>query len=1316
MDSKSGLQEVSLQDLIGQVSEGFKDRSSRSRRKHDASNMEAWNELSTLLRDLDSLISREESISRHIEIYRRIFQLDDIVHALSKYRRALLQIILGHTLRALASLQEAQEALSEAVSCFNQALTELSPKRQPGIWAQTQAAQGVTLEELSRMQDTPVKRQMRLTAIRCFDSACTIYTPQEAPHKWAELQRHKGGIWFALSLSYTPFEKVKALRAAAECFDKQMMVFTSQSYPKEWAKANHNKGSVLFELGRMLLGGERVQTFRTVLKCLDSALTVYTLKENADDWADVQFKRGLTLYNIGGSLGELQGVIGATYAVDCYNEALKVYTGEHEPQNRALIQYFKGQALVSVAEGGERGERVISGLWEAVACFDDALSVYVHEQDPGMWAELQDWKGTALGLLAKGDDKDNWYGEISAPGSALTHQERLSLFRAAIECFNATLSVRTRENNPVAWAMSQNNKGGTLFKMSELLDDAERLDALKEAIDCLDKAQTEQQYMKDNTWWARTDQNRELVLGNLLELQKQTNLSSADSQVLELSPYTKAELVRKLDFHQLGLTGKPSPSYFELQGFVKVRSMLHNIIDGSDDKHTGLLILGEPKSGKTHLALEVLRLEAADFFLIFWPPSFLAPPPSSLNLLRDQRIVLFLENLIQNVQLFGDTAKDEIAIILQVINRLKIMCKQVIIVATATVSTDIMLTAQGWDKLFELLAQVTIKPAVLTKSGIDEILNVIDLVGRVSDRRDLGQEPNSVTEVLERRRSQLQNPSFPSDALAILKSLRLLRSIGIFVYPEERVRRVACGVFGLAMEPNDWSMALKRLMGDGWIRRERGLNEEQEILCVHLDDYLDFCVASIYPETGRRFEDDFAILLKSLGNSPCDAEALFALSQTLEESLETLSSDDQATKREMIFECLRLGLAATDSTQQPYLWAQMHKSLGDNVQFLENPEVALEEYNTALTVFTRESFPEEWAESQIALGRVYVSNNMNIDAALAAFNVSLTVFTREEFPQQWEMVQWIICAAYEKWLLIVALASFEITDMPSDHCRSAISSFESVLSISTYEDSPKKWAMLKMFSGIAYAALIERDENIKLSDAIESLNAALTVLTRESFPTEWALLQLFLCDLLFKEETQVEFDASVQKAIAMLRDVLSVCTPDSLQLIWAKTQLLLGRAYFVLDEGEADESKNIEEAIAFFNAALKVYTREFFPLPWAMIKAFLALCFRDRELGEPHANLEASVATYEEALSVITVQVNPDYWAKLTYMMSQTQISLAMDNAHRNKGVCLKWISAAIDSLHSLLQIDGLGELIGESDAYELVRNLEAWYENLSKE
>jgi len=95
---------------------------------------------------------------------------------------------------------------------------------------------------------------------------------------------------------------------------------------------------------------------------------------------------------------------------------------------------------------------------------------------------------------------------------------------------------------------------------------------------------------------------------------------------------------------------------------------------------------------------------------------------------------------------------------------------------------------------------------------------------------------------------------------------------------------------------------------------------------------------------------------------------------------------------------------------------------------------------------------------------------------------------------------------------------------------------------------------------------------------------------------------------------------------------------------WAKTLIDLGNAYTERIRG--DRSENLEQAIAAYQSALQVFTREAFPKQWAKTLINLGNAYTKRIRGDRLENLEIAIAAYQSALQVFTREAFPEQWAK----------------------------------------------------------------------
>ncbi|NEO76954.1 CHAT domain-containing protein [Moorena sp. SIO4G3] len=343
--------------------------------------------------------------------------------------------------------------------------------------------------------------------------------------------------------------------------------------------------------------------------------------------------------------------------------------------------------------------------------------------------------------------------------------------------------------------------------------------------------------------------------------------------------------------------------------------------------------------------------------------------------------------------------------------------------------------------------------------------------------------------------------------------------------------------------------------------------------------------------------------------------------------------------------------------------------LGDKAS---NRSIAITGYEVALTVFTREAFPYEWAMTQTNFGNAYLERITgdkaeNLEYAIACYQLALDVCTREAFPYEWATTQNNLGSAYCK----------RITGDKAQNLEDAIACYQSALDVYTHEAFPEKWAGTQHNLGLAYYDRITGDKTQNLEDVIACFQLALAVYTREAFPDEWAGTQNNL-GLAYSDRITGPKAQNLEDAIACYQLALEVRTRDAFPIDWAGTQHNLGNAY--LERITGDKAQNLEQAIPCFQLALEVRTRQAFPVDWASTQNNLGSAYYYRIKGDKAQNLEDAIPCFQLALDVYTRQAFPEDWAS-------TQNNLALAYYYRIKGDKAQNLEDAIACYQSALEV-----------------------------
>jgi tetratricopeptide (TPR) repeat protein len=177
----------------------------------------------------------------------------------------------------------------------------------------------------------------------------------------------------------------------------------------------------------------------------------------------------------------------------------------------------------------------------------------------------------------------------------------------------------------------------------------------------------------------------------------------------------------------------------------------------------------------------------------------------------------------------------------------------------------------------------------------------------------------------------------------------------------------------------------------------------------------------------------------------------------------------------------------------------------------------------------------------------------------------------------------------------------------------------------------------------AYDALVRAEQHHVVQDAVSAIVLYTWFLAAsQETPEEIAGLQNNLGEA-YRQLPGGDREANLRRAIACYEAALQVYTREAFPMQWAGTQNNLGIAYSDLPGG--DREANLRQAIACYEAALQVRTREAFPVDWAGTQNNLGEAYRQLPGGDQEVNLRQAIACYEAALQVRTREAFPVDWA-----------------------------------------------------------------------
>ncbi len=268
------------------------------------------------------------------------------------------------------------------------------------------------------------------------------------------------------------------------------------------------------------------------------------------------------------------------------------------------------------------------------------------------------------------------------------------------------------------------------------------------------------------------------------------------------------------------------------------------------------------------------------------------------------------------------------------------------------------------------------------------------------------------------------------------------------------------------------------------------------------------------------------------------------------------------------------------------------------------------------------------SEIWFGVGSAYVSRLAgvradNLERGITLLEEALTVWTKEVDPQNWARAHNNLGIAY--WARIRG-------ERPGNQDR-AISHFEAALAVLTREAAAQEWAQLQNNLAIVYVSRVHGNRTANIESAIANFEAALKVFSREKYPREWANVQNNLASA-YRNRTQGERADNRETAIAHFEAALTVLTREAFAFEWATAQSNLAAAYLDRTRGQPVDNQN--KAIALLEATLTVLTRERTPQQWATAQRTAGNAYANRIKGTRKLNNKKATAHYEFALQVFT--------------------------------------------------------------------------------
>ncbi|MFL5666526.1 MAG: CHAT domain-containing protein [Ktedonobacteraceae bacterium] len=803
------------------------------------------------------------------------------------------------------------------------------------------------------------------------------------------------------------------------------------------------------------------------------------------------------------------------------------------------------------------------------------------QDDPSTWAALQFALGNALQQNAKGDRRPqlvqaiacydavltvytrehtpaNWVAVQQYRRSALCDLpeleegvERLETLRALAACCDDILTVCTRETTPTNWAVAQYHKAASLYEIAETLNGEACIKALHQVFPCYDAALTVYTSQKAPIEWAAVQNGKGMAFHKLAQLHEgKTNQAYLQEA---LNCFNNALLVYDADETLLYRAG-----------------VQHN-------KGTVLHDLAELLEGPSKK--EVLENALACFAEAL---TIYAQEDDGLNCAREQsskgNVLYDLSKIVRGAEHIAvlDAALDSYDAALDVYTP-QMRPADWAMVQNNKGNLFLSLAEQAREKDREGILQKALNccDGALTIYTPDQ-----DAVNWGITLRNKGNVLRALSELLstEKRKEMLL------EALACFDT--------VLSVPHHQV-----GPLNWARTQNDKGLALHVLS------RSLEASESREALQISLacyDTALAFFIQHDALGSWAEIQDNKSVSLSSLA--------------------ELLVGEKRRQALQSALTCCNTALTVFTATNAPYSWALTQSNYGNVLRKLSEMDggadrldalrTAVACYDEALTVFSREESPLDWARTQHNKGAALRSMTgllpgsqslQMLRSAVACYDAALLERTREMLPFDWAATQ------ESKGNAFLDLAELSEGGEQEQALQAALDCFDAALLERQRVVSPINWARVQNNRGnvLRHIARTHRDADKEqfevLSQAIGCYDAALLEYRRELAPVYWAMTQsnkgIVLNDLARITKEQAKCKELLQAALACFDAALLEYQREVDPATWAILQVNKGGLLCNLAGLQEGETRTalLRQALIYYDAALDIYTLDAFP-------------------------------------------------------------------------------------------------------------------------
>ncbi|MBI5418076.1 ATP-binding protein [Candidatus Poribacteria bacterium] len=330
----------------------------------------------------------------------------------------------------------------------------------------------------------------------------------------------------------------------------------------------------------------------------------------------------------------------------------------------------------------------------------------------------------------------------------------------------------------------------------------------------------------------------------------------------------------------------------------------------------------------------------------------------------------------------------------------------------------------------------------------------------------------------------------------------------------------------------------------------------------------------------------------------------------------------------------------------------------------------------------------------------------NIEKTIIAYNTALQIYDKEKNSVSYGINLKRLGEAYSEMYETRSESAKNEKDL-----LNAIDYYQNALKIFKCDLFPKDYADINRKIGLILTKFREwKVENFK--EAISHLHKAMEIYNDKNQKLNYANTKYDLGNVYFKFANKEDSISNLQKSLKLYEEALIIYKEENQSFKYGEVWEKIGIVHYKID---TDKSKHLSLAINAFNEALKVFSKDKFPIHFVEIKKYQGLAFYYLRTGDTEANIEKALSCFQDAIEIVDFKKHPEDYAKLNIYLGNVYARLRLGDRIQNLERSLSLYSRALEIFNRNKSPHEYAEILNNKGMIYLELSTGSHKENIKK-